>query len=285
MRSMAPERVTLTIVSSAGEEAPLTVDDATRQILDFFEILSASGGPEGRRVFWRLVDISMKSPLSLTAEAYSDDPAIPAQAVARREKRAMAESMREMTTRGLIPDWMNRPIRQRAHSFFARHNHGIARTSFVLEETAPPIVIGQQNALVAEDALKKQDLPTPRGLARTELGSIDGQVIQTTTYYGHPSVRIRERITSAEVLCVFSDVLAERVGVERNWRDVWRERRVLATGEVLYRADGAIVRVQATDIVAVEAPQLDYADIADPNFTGGLSPSEYVDALWEEEVG
>ncbi len=215
MSPVTPERVTLTIRSSAGEDAPLTVDDATRQILDFFELLSAAGGPEGARVSWRLVAISMKSPLTLTAEPFSDDRSIPVEAVARREKRAMAESMREMTTAGRVPEWMDRPSRRRALSFFARHSRGIGRTDLTLEETAPPIVIVPQNAAVAEIALAKEPVepPPPRNLARSEMGSIEGQVTETTTFYGHPSVRIRERLTGADVLCVLSAALAERVGV------------------------------------------------------------------------
>ena len=72
---MAPERVTISIVSSAGEDGPLTVDDATRQILDFFEMLSAAGGEDGKLISWRLVSVSMRSPLSVTAEPFSDVPA------------------------------------------------------------------------------------------------------------------------------------------------------------------------------------------------------------------
>jgi hypothetical protein len=285
---MFPERVTLTIRSSAGEDAPLTVDDATRQILDFFDLLSASGGPEGALVSWRLVSISMKSPLSLTAEPFSDVPGIPVQVVARREKMALAESIREMTTMGHVPEWMDRPARQRARAFFGRHARSIGRTDVLLEDDSPPIIIVPRNAEIAESALAKEparEESTTSDLARVEMGSIEGQVLETTTYYGHPAVRIRERITGAEVLCVLSAELAERVGVERNWRDVWQGRRVLLSGEITYRADGTIVRVQARDMVSVDAGQLNYADIADPNFTGGLSPSEYIKALWEEEIG
>ncbi len=57
------------------------------------------------------------------------------------------------------------------------------------------------------------------------------------------------------------------------------------TGEISYRSDGSILRIQATDMLPVDTRSLDYADIADPNFTGGLAPAEYVKALWEEEVG
>lgn len=177
--------------------------------------------------------------------------------------------------------------RQVKHCPARRHSRGISRTDVLLEESAPPVIITPQNAFVAETALAKEPMEPPRlrNLARTEFGSIEGQVTDTTTFYGHPAVRIRERISGADVLCVLSATLAERVGVERNWSDVWRGRRVLVSGEISYRADGLIARIQATDMLPVDHKPLDYSDIADPNFTGGLGPTEYIKTLWEEEVG
>lgn len=126
---------------------------------------------------------------------------------------------------------------------------------------------------------------TARDLTRTETGSIEGQVLEAMTFYGRPALRIRERITGAEVVCVFAEELAERIGREHKWHNVWRGRRVLVSGEISYRHDGTIVRIRASEMTDVDARPLAYADIADPNFTGGLSPAEYVKALWEEEIG
>jgi hypothetical protein len=284
---MAPERVTISIVSSAGEDAPLTVDDATRQILDFFEMLSAGVGEEGKLVSWRLVQVSMESPLSITAESFSDVPGIVAEEIARREKAFLSSWVQSATKSGRVPEGLPQPVRRRAQSFFERNTTRIGRTAIKLDDQAPPIIIDERTARAAISALESQppDEEALPDLTRTEVGSIEGYVLEAITYYGRPAVRIRERITGAEVVCVFSDDLAERIGSEHDWRDVWHGRRVLVLGEISYRQDGVIIRVRATDMINVDAQPLSYADVADPNFTGGLSPADYIRTLWEEEVG
>ena len=90
---MAPERVTVTISSSAGESEPLTVTDAMRQILDFFDLLATAGGKDGNLISWQLVAISMNSPLKATAQAISRVPGVLAEPIARREKAAVRHSL------------------------------------------------------------------------------------------------------------------------------------------------------------------------------------------------
>jgi hypothetical protein len=289
VRSMVPERVTISIISAAGEDAPLTVDDATRQILDFFEMLTAAGGEEGKLISWQLVSVSMQSPLSVTAEPFSDVPGTPGNEIARREKASLAASLEELTTRRRVPTSMPRPARQRAKSFFERNTKRIGRTDIKFDEHSPPLIIQERTALAATSALEAaaadEAAPPSLDLTRTEVGSVEGYVIEAARFYGRPAARIRERITGAEVVCIMSDELAERIGPEHNWRDVWQGRRVLVSGEISYRHDGTIVRIRASDMVTVDAPQLDYSDIADPNFTGGLSPADYLRTIWEEEIG
>jgi hypothetical protein len=285
---MVPERVTISIISSAGEDAPLTVDDATRQILDFFEMLTAAGGEEGKLVSWRLVSVSMKSPLSVTAEPFSDVPGIPVEEIARREKASLSADLREITTRRRVPPSMPRLVRRRARSFFERNTRRIGRTDILFDEQSPPLIIEERMALAATsvlDAASVDEAPPSRDLTRTEVGSVEGYLVETATFYGRPAVRIRERITGVEVICILSDDLAERIGPEHNWREIWQSRRVLISGEISYRQDGSVARIRAHDMATIDARQLDYADIADPNFSGGLSPPDYLRAIWEEEVG
>jgi hypothetical protein len=283
---MAPERVTISIASSAGEDAPLTVEDATRQILDFFEILTAAAGDDGKLISWRLVSISMESPISVTAESFSDIPGVPVNEIARREKAALAKSIEDLTAKRPPPSRMRRAVRQHARAFFERNTRSIGRTVIRLDDTEPPIVIVDRTARAAVSALEAVSPPSDTSdLSRTEVGSIEGYVTQAFTSYGRPAVGIRELLTNTTVSCVFSEELAERIGVEHNWRDVWRGRRVLVSGNVVYRQDGAIARVIATDMVTVDGTLLTYADIADPNFTGALEPADYLRTLWEEEIG
>ncbi|MGH9438403.1 MAG: hypothetical protein ACRD22_11020 [Terriglobia bacterium] len=254
------------------------------QILDFFEMLSAAAGDDGKLISWRLVSISMESPVSATAESFSDIPGVPVNEIAQREKATLAKSIEDLTARRPPPSRMRRPMRRHAQAFFERNTRSIGRTVINFDDAKPLTVIVDKTARDAALVLKAASPPIS-DLSRMEAGSIEGYVAQASRFYGRPAVGIRELLTNTIVTCVFSEELAERIGVEHNWRDIWRGRRVLVSGNIVYRQDGAITRVIATDMVKIEAQPLGYADIADPNFTGGLRPADYLNELWEDEVG
>jgi hypothetical protein len=284
---MTPERVTVTIQSSAGREAPLTVQDAMRQILDFFDLLSAAGGEEGKVVTWRLVDVSMGSPLSATAQAFSDVPGILAETVARREKDQLSYFFQEVMEKGRIPEWVDDAIRAKARSFFHRNLNGVGRTDIKFDENIPSTVIVERSARTAISAFEYfEQVDLDADLSRSEIGSVEGNIISLDTYYGQPAIRLEERLHGLQFPCVLSSSLAEQVGHQHDWAEVWTGRRVQVSGRILFRPAGHIGRVYATDIKPVDHRRLTYADIADPNFTNGLSPREYLSRLWEDdEVG
>jgi hypothetical protein len=43
--------------------------------------------------------------------------------------------------------------------------------------------------------------------------------------------------------------------------------------------------MHAISIQLIDPISIQYHGIADPNFTGGLSPAEYLDKLWEGDIG
>jgi hypothetical protein len=283
---MAPERVTVTIRSSTGEEAPLTVQDAMRQLLDFFDLLSAAGGEEGKVISWRLVEVSMASPLSATAEAFSDVPGILAQTIARQEKDQVSQLFREITEQGQVPQWMDDATRTKARAFFNRNLNGIGRTDIKFDDRAPLVIVVERSARAAIAAFETADRFETEDLSRSEMGSVEGNVIRLETYHGQPALRIQERLHGTQIPCVLSAALAENIGHHHDWAEVWTGRRVLVTGELRFRSAGHIGRVYATNIHPIDETNLTYEDISDPHFTNGLSAQEYLSHLWEEdEVG
>jgi hypothetical protein len=283
---MAPERVTVTIQSSTGEAAPLTVRDAMRQLLDFFDLLSAAGGEEGKLVSWRLVDVSMASPLSATAEAFSDIPGILAETVARREKSKVSHLFSEVTERGQVPEWMDDATRAKARSFFNRNLNGIGRTAIKFDDRAPLVVVVERSARAAIAAFETAERLETEDLSRSEIGSVEGNVIRLETYHGQPTLRIQERLHGTSIPCVLSAALAASIGHQHDWAEVWTGRRVLVSGELRFRPAGHVGRVYATNIQPIDDRDLTYEEISDPNFTNGLSAREYLSHLWEEdEVG
>ena len=121
-------------------------------------------------------------------------------------------------------------------------------------------------------------------LSHVEFGSIEGEIVGTTTYYGTPAIRIRERLTGADVVCVFAPD-AEALQLASHIGTVWSGRRVIVAGEILYRKDGAVARIRATDMNSVDPRLLTYSEIADPNFTNGKSVSDHLANLWAPDNG
>jgi hypothetical protein len=283
---MAQEKVTVTITSSLGEEAPLTVGDAMRQILDVFEWLSATAGDQAGSIDWQLVDVTMQSPLTATARAVPKIPGVAAEPIARREKVAMELSLLSMVVRGEVPTGMDSIARARAKALFARNANGIGRTDIQFYENAPPITIDQKQARLAVETLEKFEKLQPEDeadLSRVEMGSLEGDVLLTGPFRGQPAIQLRERLSGLDVWCIFSPELAEQVGPQHSWEETWENRRVLVTGRITYSRDGRIRHVYAIALEDIDPRSLSYGDIADPNFTGGLAPSAYLESLWEEE--
>lgn len=118
-----------------------------------------------------------------------------------------------------------------------------------------------------------------------EYGSVEGQIAETTTYRGIPAVRIRAWLTGKEFLAVFGAELAERIGRQHNWEEVWSGQRVRVIGQISYRRDGTTIRVRATDMQLIRPKPLRYQDIADPNFTNGRTPLEHLAHMWGNDDG
>ena len=289
-QTAARERVTVTVRSSLGDAASLTVQDAMRQISDFFDLLSAAGGEDRKAVSWRLVDVSMMSPLSATAEAFPEATGVLAEPIARREKDRLSSSFREIAEKGRVPTWMDAGARARAHAFFKRNLNGVGRTDIKFGEHLPLTVIAESSAraaLIVLEAREPIELvdAAEDDLSRSEIGSLEGNILRLDTFRGRPAVRLRERVHGWEFPCILSPVLAEEIGHQHDWAEVWGGRRVLVVGEILFGPLGNIARVLATSIRPVDASALSYADIADPNFTNGLAVPDYLNQLWEDEVG
>src|SRR5262249_32978544 len=155
-------------------------------------------------------------------------------------------------------------------SLFSRTLNGIGRTEIKFDETKPVAVIVERTARLALSTL---DAAThvleveEEDLSRSEMGSVEGNIIRLETYHGQPSIRLAERITHREIPCILSPALADQIGPQHNWAEVWTGRRVLVVGEILFRSAGQIGRVHATDIRPIDARQMQHSEISDRNFT------------------
>jgi len=287
---MAPERITITIRPSTGDDGSLSVADGLRQVLDFFDLLSAAqGGGDGEVVSWRLVAISKSSPLSATAEAYATMTGVAPEIVARRGKARVADALSAITTGERPPNWLEGIALTKARMLLERNLNGIGRTDIDFErpEQAPTIIV-ERSARIALNTIDRMELEkrvATEDLSHNEMGSLEGTVAGVTTYYGKPAVHLRESLRGDVIICALSDDAASELKATRNWGEVWEGQRVLVAGEIVYRKDGRPSRINNATLTPINARPINYDEIMRPGMLGGLTPRAYLDSVWEDDDG
>jgi hypothetical protein len=270
------ERITLTIIPPSGGRGELTVQDAMHQVLDAFTLMAGGGD-----VVWRLVSATTNSPLTIIAEA--DDSH-----AATTQLKEFSHSLAELQA-GRFPEAWKRPeLTEAASAFLRRSSLGVARTDFRIKDDVS-ISLTSEDAIpflgIAESAnlLLRDEIML--GSTKKQRGSIEGMLGEVTTHYGRPAIRIRERKTQREIICVITDSLARTFETHASIQDVWMKRRVTVKGDIYYRPSGAIARVEASDVVPMKGAGKELPSLHDPEFTGGLSAAEYLEKFRAGEIG
>jgi hypothetical protein len=277
------ERVRVIVKGSHGGN--LSVRDAMEQVLDFFRLLSLSGDDDS--VEWRLVSASTNSPLTVEAEAVGAAPDVDVETVARAQKVTLAKDFRAVL-RGERPQaWPEKSQRHTlAANLMRRTLNGVSETEIDLETDAQtPLIWTTEAARTAIIALENRPAFEHDFRQHAERGAVEGSLWSGNAYYGRPAIWIRDRHGN-NIPCRISEELQEQITHDLNFADVWQHRRVVASGRVFYGDGGRINRVDA-DSVSLLLPGKDVSldKLFDSNFTGGLTPSEYLDRLREGDLG
>jgi hypothetical protein len=268
--------MTLTIIPPDGGKGELTVQDAMQQVLDAFKLLAGSGD-----VVWRLVSASTNSPLTVVAEA---DESVDAVVQMEAFSRCLAE-----LRAGRFPEAWKRPeLMDSAMSLLRRSSHDVARTEFLIgndvpisltrEDAIPFLGIAESPGYLVRDSLAA-------GNTKKQRGSIEGLLGEVTTYYGKPAIRVQERKTQREVICVIPEPLAKSFETHASIRDVWMKRRVTVKGDIYYRPSGVIAKIEVIDVLPARDMAQPLKPLHDNNFTDGLSAVEYLEKFRAGEIG
>lgn len=275
------ERVKVTVRASSAHPDVLTVQDAMRQVLDFFELLAKEGEPS---VEWRLSKASTNSPFSIEGEAISLHPSVDITVVARAQKLALESSLRDIVSNRLPNDPLF-DIRI-AKRFFERNTNGIGLTEIDFE-TGDVINVTPQVARQAVETIIQQPENDLYEFAhpREEVGSVEGTLSYVGTHWNAPAVQIIDSRTKEKVWCRLSADLQRSFDGKTTFDDVWKHRRVRIRGRIKYKSDGAIDYVLSSDITKIDERQVTLDEIRDREFTSGLSVVEYLDRFRDGSLG
>jgi hypothetical protein len=283
-----PTKVTVIVRPSAAHPDLLSVQDAMRQVLDFFDLLTPET-QDGSGLIWNLTLATTNSPLTVVGEAASLNPQVDVTVVARLQRQAVGEQLRSFTAGKRPPHAVSKRHRDTYRRIFNRNTNGIGRTDAILDVPDSPILITPSTAVVGISALAEEErefdalVLDDRG--REEIGSIEGQLLEVGTEYNQPAILVRERKTRAEIWCRVDAALKHKISEEGRYEDVWDRRRVIVRGRIYFDSSGAITRVRATSVSTIETRRMTLHDIKDTNFTSGLSVDQYLNRLREGEIG
>lgn len=269
------ERLTITVVPPDGGAGALSVEDAMSQVLDAIRLLNIGT----TQTIWKLVSATTNSPLTIVAEAENE-------VIGSYQKRAFVESMKELSS-GRFPEAWRRPELEAIAVGLLARTRSTSSVKVDIGDWAAPVFLGAGDGLDLNVLSEKFLLPAPLSSqnTKTQVGSIDGTLLQVTTYYSKPAIRLRERKTEREIICVIPPQLVEVFSHTASVRDVWAHRRLTVRGRIFYGISGAIQRVEATGLTIADAPREALPSLRDPDFTGGMSASEYLERFRAGELG
>jgi hypothetical protein len=278
------DHVTIRIEPSGVGSTSLTVEDALQQVLDYVDLLRAADLSEGKqKVIWLLHSASTNSPLEVTASATGPDPSVPVGYQARQNVERVSSAVRTLEAGRGMPTWMEGEPSRIAERFFKRNTNGIGRTSIALEDAEPVTIVhatARKAALTIEKARIEKQLAAP-DWTRTEFGSVEGEIISTTSYYSKPALVIKERLSGANLNCILSQELADQVGPTHSWDETWQQKRFLISGELHYGSDGGLKKVDATALTEVLYGPVDLDEIRDMKVLDGEQPHAAIERLWD----
>lgn len=277
------EKVTIRIQPSGGASVALTVEDAMQQVLDFIDMLRAADLSQGgEKIVWRLERAQTNSPLEVTAFATGPDPSVSVAYQARQTAERLSKAIATLEYGGLVPDWMDDQATRTAERFFKRNMNGIGRTDIWINDDEPTIIVHSSAKVAAlsiersriEDQLEQPDW------TRSEMGSVEGEVLSTTSIHTKPAIVIKERLSGQKINCILSDELAEKIGPNHSWDETWEQRRFLISGELHFGSEGALKKVDALSMVEIRPTPVDLDKLRDLEIGTGNTPNAMHERLW-----
>lgn len=278
--------VEITIHPSMTESELLAVGDALRQVLDFVELLEQLEDPvlENRRIVWRLAQAYTNSPpLTVVASPYPRTPDSPISLEAEQVVDRASVAFTSLV-QGAKPEWLGAKQSATLRRIFERNQQGLGQTDIKLGNESP-ISLLPKLARIASSALEQESVQEEAEKQRhnqVEFGSIEGKVCGLTSWRSRPALQVIERLSDQKVTCVLSDELAQKMGLNHTWSEVWNGRYLSFRGKLVYNPERSIKRAYIESAKELEWTTVELSDLEDIDILQGRSVTEHLRRLWGE---
>ena len=278
------EAIKIVIEADDGRGGHLPARDALNQVLDSLTLVTDAIDEDVRKdLDCRLIEMTMNSRLVASMEPFSKNPNRPDIVRAVRKATDRADGiLRMIVETHRMPSGISLAEKETVKRLFMRNTNGVLRTDYYWLGREDPVSISPPVAKRFLEEMSGIESEGSIAFQGTELGSIEGDVIEAFTHYGKPAVKIRHRVSEQEITCVIPANREDEIGNKHSWNEAWEGHRYVVTGEIKRKANGDIAQLLVGDIRSVKVEDVDLDKIADPDFTGGKSPVEYLNDLWGE---
>ena len=279
-----PIKITVKGSDNHGDDAP-TVEDLLTQIQDYVSVLREVEGAlsedGSEQIVWRVTNVTKNSPLTFEVTPYAKTYGVNIDGQAEKVVVATATGFKHLTDTGERPMYFTDKVISKAEKIYARVTNGLAATNVNFSEykDAPNLEVSPSMAQksIAQIARVKIVADAPH----RELGSLEGFINKIELDgFGRPIVWLKARLDGQTIKCISCDDGLNRIG-HFEVDEVLRGLRVQVHGMINYKN---LEQVTTIDVEAVHVFEPDenlpsFDSIIDPEFTGGLESSAYLEAL------
>lgn len=276
------EKITLTVIPSGLLQDSLEVKEAFQEVVDILK-LAGKGKDSSKDFFWKLVSISMNSPLCIVAEAASNDEDFDVDSAAREQKDYLNKTINNIIDNNIQDEGLDDACKNIALRIFKRAHETLGGFVIDLHDDGKEIKVLPQTAIRARKSLENiKPVFLPGDRSHQEIGEVEGKLFQFVPHYKNPTINIIDLITGHIVKCKFSS--NKSIGLVKNITllDMAMGKHVVVSGTIFYNSEGIADKVISDEIRILEDENMPYESIVDTNFTNSLGVFEYL-SKWTEE--
>lgn len=214
-----------------------------RQLLALVDALPDADGT----LDWRLVSVSLNSPLRASLKAFDDAGSEVGGDIVDRALSAAYDVLD--TTNDNDPIAATQALSHFDQKKLRGLLHNLKGTNGKFTIKLPHAEPKTFRAPQAERVLAV--LAAPPKLRGEEYGSVEGEIVQVIRYFGKPALKIKHGLTGESITCVFSPEIAQEIGVEHTLDEVWGGRRVSVGGLIRFNADRRPATIEADRLRAL----------------------------------
>lgn len=233
-----PVSTNVIIVVDLDAAAAPPASDAVRQLLALIESL----GSGDQTLDWRLMSVSLNSPLRAELQAFTDDGGEVSEAHAADAVHRGFEVLASVNDN--TPDAerklarLDSATRARLKTLLTTLKGRTGAVAVDLPGRFSLRVTGTEAQDVV-DRITRLDRQSPP--PAPELGGVEGHITEVLRHYNQPAVRLRRDLTEESVLCVFES--EEAAGEDQTITEVWKGQRVEVSGTLYFNIEGRVVKI------------------------------------------